>query len=366
MNSVNKNETYLILERSNAPLKSLKENNEYILEGIFTSFDVLNENQRIYQWKEFEPHFKVLHEKIKNGKTVYGNADHPASPMSEPRLLDAAIILKNLEYDKINNCVNGRVKVLDTNAGKQIKAIMDGGGQVSISSRALGSVRENKTVAIERLITYDLVAEPGFANANLTRVNESFGILNENIGIFKIPITENAIINDAVENKAEENKEVQVTLNGSLDHNSTTETSISIIFVRGQRGPATFAVTNYLTASALADGSQYIIAKADNEIVQNKSLYPVGTLLNGISLYVDPYMMPNDNRVLVGRKGGPEELGVKLGLYIMAEIISTIAEGTMSPKIAAKSRYALVPAGFHCETQYFTFYVNNANQLGIG
>jgi len=25
-----------------------------------------------------------------------------------------------------------------------------------------------------------------------------------------------------------------------------------------------------------------------------------------------------------------------------------------------------VPAGFHPETQYFTFYVNNASQLGIG
>ena len=199
----------------------------------------------------------------------------------------------------------------------------------------------------------------------------------------------------------------QQTLNGSLDPNSTTDTTVTfvnrdgvpltmpvpaykefgnmenlstmqrrlytkilaasnLIFQRGQRGPATFAVMNVLTASAFADGSQYIIAKADNDITQGKSLYPVGTLLGGISLYVDPYMQYNDNRILVGRKGGPEEPGVKLGLYIMAEIISTISEGTMSPKIACKSRYALVPAGFHPETQYFTFYVNNASQLGIG
>jgi len=44
--------------------------------------------------------------------------------------------------------------------------------------------------------------------------------------------------------------------------------------------------------------------------------------------------------------------------YLMAESIQTIAEGTMSPKIAVKSRYALVEAGFHPETQYFTFLVN--------
>jgi hypothetical protein len=44
--------------------------------------------------------------------------------------------------------------------------------------------------------------------------------------------------------------------------------------------------------------------------------------------------------------------------YLMAESIQTIAEGTMSPKIAIKSRYALAEAGFHPETQYFTLFFN--------
>jgi hypothetical protein len=42
---------------------------------------------------------------------------------------------------------------------------------------------------------------------------------------------------------------------------------------------------------------------------------------------------------------------------MMAESIQTISEGTMSPKIAVKSRYALVEAGFHPETMYATFFV---------
>jgi len=199
MENINKNETYLILERSNTPLRSSKEDEYYILEGKFTSFDVLNENQRIYQWKEFEPHFKILQEKIKRGKSVLGNADHPSSPMSEPSLQEAAIKIERLEYDPNENCINGRVKVLSNEKGKNIKALINDGVQMSISSRALGTVRENKTVAIERLITYDLVAEPGFANANLTRVNESVGILNENVSIYKIPV-----------NESEQNKEVDV------------------------------------------------------------------------------------------------------------------------------------------------------------
>jgi hypothetical protein len=64
-----------------------------------------------------------------------------------------------------------------------------------------------------------------------------------------------------------------------------------------------------------------------------------------------------DTRVLVGRKGADDEPGMKFMPYMMAESIQTISEGTMSPKIAVKSRYALVEAGFQPETMYFTFYV---------
>jgi len=38
----------------------------------------------------------------------------------------------------------------------------------------------------------------------------------------------------------------------------------------------------------------------------------------------------------------------------MAESVETIAEGTMAPKIAVKSRFTLVDAGFHPETMYYT------------
>ena len=43
----------------------------------------------------------------------------------------------------------------------------------------------------------------------------------------------------------------------------------------------------------------------------------------------------------------------------MAESVQAIAEGTMAPKVAVKSRYALVEAGFHPETQYISFNVSN-------
>jgi hypothetical protein len=47
--------------------------------------------------------------------------------------------------------------------------------------------------------------------------------------------------------------------------------------------------------------------------------------------------------------------------YMMAESIQTIAEGTMSPKIAVKSRYALVEAGQLPQTQYYTIWFRLGN-----
>jgi len=42
----------------------------------------------------------------------------------------------------------------------------------------------------------------------------------------------------------------------------------------------------------------------------------------------------------------------------MAESVQTIAEGTMAPKIAVKSRYALVEAGFFPQIYYITLGIN--------
>ena len=132
----------------------------------------------------------------------------------------------------------------------------------------------------------------------------------------------------------------------------------NVVANRGSRGPANFIVTNAAVASALQDISQFTFAPFSNTLTQNNgTLYPVGSLA-GMTVYVDQNMSYGDTRVLVGRKGGDDEPGIKFMPYMMAESIQTISEGTMSPKIAVKSRYALVEAGFLPETMYLTFYVN--------
>jgi hypothetical protein len=132
----------------------------------------------------------------------------------------------------------------------------------------------------------------------------------------------------------------------------------NVVANRGRRGPANFIVTNSQIASALQDISQFTFAPFSNTLTQNNgTLYPVGSLA-GMTVYVDQNMNYADTRILVGRKGGDDEPGLKFMPYMMAESIQTISEGTMSPKIAVKSRYALVEAGFLPETMYITFFVN--------
>jgi hypothetical protein len=132
----------------------------------------------------------------------------------------------------------------------------------------------------------------------------------------------------------------------------------NVVANRGRRGPANFIVTNANLASSMQDISQFTFAPFSNTLTQNNgTLYPVGSLA-GMTVYVDQNMQYSDTRVCVGRKGGDDEPGLKFMPYMMAESIQTISEGTMSPKIAVKSRYALVEAGFNPETLYFTFYVS--------
>lgn len=131
----------------------------------------------------------------------------------------------------------------------------------------------------------------------------------------------------------------------------------NVVMQRGRRGPANFIVTNIKLATALQTNSQYAFSPMANTFNQNNgSLYPLGTIA-GMTLYVDPNMLYEDTRVLVGRKGAADEPGTVFCPYLMAESVKLITEGTGAPKVIIKSRYALVDAGWHPETQYLTLYI---------
>ena len=173
----------LVLERSTSILEASADE-KYVLEGVFSEIGKKNKNNRIYDEKELIPHIESLQEKIKNGKLL-GELDHPKQ--FDISLKNVSHVIEDITYDKANKVVKGKIRLLDTEAGKQAKALVDGGIPIHISSRAAGVVENNGHVKIKKLFTYDLVADPGFENAELKRVNEAYGFgEDENVQIYEL------------------------------------------------------------------------------------------------------------------------------------------------------------------------------------
>lgn len=240
----------LILERSSQNLKKLDEKGKVVLEGVFAEFGIENRNGRVYEEKEYLPHLEYLKKDMANG-SLLGELDHPER--FEVALGNVSHRVTELWYDQDNRQIKGRIEVLDTPKGQIARSLLESGIPLSISSRAAGTVNEDKTVQIQQIYTYDLVAKPGFESAQLETVNESakarllpminqineamnsrqshdlsnkLGIINENISILdltdkfpSVKLREEALAlqkessDSNVKNKSEENMKEEVNEN---------------------------------------------------------------------------------------------------------------------------------------------------------
>ena len=165
-----KQKKLLIVERCDANLSQHTEDDDSIvLEGVFTTFNQKNRNGRIYESADFLPHVANLQGAIAS-RSLLGELDHPHN--FETSLANASHVVESLKFDEQQNAIVGRIKLLHTSRGMDARALVKDGIPLHISSRAAGTVDESGRVRLQQLFTYDLVAEPGFANAVLTRVNE--------------------------------------------------------------------------------------------------------------------------------------------------------------------------------------------------
>ena len=165
-----KQKKLLIVERCEANLSQhTEEDDSIVLEGVFTTFNQKNRNGRIYESADFLPHVANLQGAIAS-RSLLGELDHPHN--FETSLANASHVVESLKFDEQQNAIVGRIKLLHTSRGMDARALVKDGIPLHISSRAAGTVDESGRVRLQQLFTYDLVAEPGFANAVLTRVNE--------------------------------------------------------------------------------------------------------------------------------------------------------------------------------------------------
>ena len=134
------------------------------------------------------------------------------------------------------------------------------------------------------------------------------------------------------------------------------------IATEGRVGPAQYLITNGGLAAALQDIAGYTINPVKSKLNGQGQLYPVGSI-GDISIYVDPYMRYNDNRIVLGRKNNPDQPGIIFVPYLMAQSISVISEATFAPRMLLRSRYAVTEVGWFPQKQYMTITVIDNNQL---
>ena len=188
----------LITELStNIQVKKVKDKDILYIEGIYSSAELLNNNDRKYKKTTLERELGKLMWKVEN-RSLWGELGHPPNPEVNPDRI--AILTEKLEWDKDN--ILGRSKILDTPRG-QIAQTLIKEGNLGISSRGLGTVDEKEGYVNDdySLITWDLVTDP---SNNPSWVN----------GIYEgkewdIPDGEKAIV-DVVEKEGE--KDVKISL----------------------------------------------------------------------------------------------------------------------------------------------------------
>jgi hypothetical protein len=179
----------LIVENNTNPLEvnesATSQKNSYVLGGIFTEFDKKNRNERIYTADKFVPALTELTERIQNMGVVYGEFDHP--DVFDTSLSRASHLVLEAKYLKNENRVDGRIKLLSTYWGKEAKSLVDDGCPIFVSSRAAGITESDGSVTLKKLFTYDIVADPGFASARMSSINESLGFNNKsNFRIYEV------------------------------------------------------------------------------------------------------------------------------------------------------------------------------------
>lgn len=142
-------------------------NGAVYLVGICQKAGTKNGNGRIYRKETLQREVENYQKAIKERRSL-GELDHPDD--SVINLKNASHLVTKMWWDGDN--VMGKIEVLDTPSGKILKELVKSGIKLGISSRGMGSVKQEKGNTIVeddfQLICFDMVSEPSTPNAFLS------------------------------------------------------------------------------------------------------------------------------------------------------------------------------------------------------
>lgn len=123
---------------------------KYMLEGLFAVGDQKNANGRIYESKVLHPAMnRYVNEKVSAGRG-FGELNHPQTP--QVNFERVVMVIESMKESGSN--WTGRAKIVNEGLGKIVVGIMDAGGRIGVSTRALGTLRESNGV---KYVNSDLV-----------------------------------------------------------------------------------------------------------------------------------------------------------------------------------------------------------------
>lgn len=148
------------------------------LHGVFGVCGVKNNNNRVYDKKNYGMMVETLQKEITEG-SVLGELEHPNS--MNITLENVSHKIESIEMNE-DGTITGTIVLLNTPKGKIAQAIAEAAGSLYISSRGAGSIDESGNVTLTTIKTYDLVGTPGFSQAKLNLAKgQTLESLNESL-----------------------------------------------------------------------------------------------------------------------------------------------------------------------------------------
>jgi hypothetical protein len=143
------------------------------IEGPFLVAETKNRNGRLYEFNTMKKEVARYTESYINKQRAFGELGHPETPTINLDRVSHMIV--GLRED--GNQWIGKAKILDTPMGNIAKSLIEGGAQLGVSSRGMGSLKNVNGVNVVQPDFYlataaDIVADPSAPGAFVQGIME--------------------------------------------------------------------------------------------------------------------------------------------------------------------------------------------------
>lgn len=144
----------------------------HFIEGVFMQSEAKNRNGRIYPRPIMEQAVdKYVTDQVSTGRAV-GELNHPEGPTIN--LDKVSHKIEGLSWK--GNDVVGKARILETPMGNIVKGLLEGGVQLGVSTRGMGSLEQRNGVMYVKddfvLSTVDIVQDPSAPTAFVNGIME--------------------------------------------------------------------------------------------------------------------------------------------------------------------------------------------------